>query len=146
VEQAIRVKAAFVENDPRDRLARHALNLGHTFAHAIEAATDYEVLHGEAVAIGLVAAARLGEELGFTPHETAERLRRLLLALALPVDPPPGLDPGRVLEAMDADKKRRDGRTALVVPVPGGAELLEGVEPELALRALFDRTPQGVPT
>jgi 3-dehydroquinate synthase len=140
------VKAAFVENDPRDRLARHALNLGHTFAHAIEAATDYEVLHGEAVAIGLVAAARLGEELGSTPQGTADGLRRLLLALALPVDPPPGLDPGRLLEAMDADKKRRDGRPAFVVPIPGGAELVEGLEPERALHALLDRTPEEVPT
>ena len=131
---------------PRDRLLRHALNLGHTFAHAIEAATQYEVLHGEAVAIGLVAAARLGEELGSTPHGPADRLRRLMLSLDLPVDPPPGLDLGRVVEAMDADKKRRDGRAAFVVPTSRGAELVEGVEPERAIRTLLDRAAQEVRT
>jgi len=146
VEQAIRVKAAFVEHDPRDRLLRHALNLGHTFAHAIEAATQYAVLHGEAVAIGLMAAARLGEELGSTPHGAADRLRRLMLSLDLPVDPPPGLDLGRVVEAMDADKKRRDGRAAFVVPTSRGAELVEGVEPERAICTLLDRAPQEVRT
>jgi 3-dehydroquinate synthase len=129
VEQAVRIKAGYVAADPRDRGVRRSLNLGHTFAHALESTTDYGISHGEAVSIGLVAAARLGAEHGVTDPGTAERLRSILDALGLPVEPASGLDPDAVVEAMGADKKRRSGSAVFVVPTPGGAALLEGIDP-----------------
>jgi 3-dehydroquinate synthase len=129
VEQAVRIKAGYVAADPRDRGVRRSLNLGHTFAHALESATGYGVSHGEAVSIGLVASARLGAEHAVTDPGTAERLRSILEALGLPVDPPSGPDPDAVVEAMAADKKRRSGSAVFVVPAPGGAALLEGIDP-----------------
>jgi 3-dehydroquinate synthase len=135
-EQAIRIKAAYVREDPFDRELRHALNLGHTFAHAVESATEYTVLHGEAVAVGLVAAARLGASLGLTDHALAPRLERLLSRLGLPVRPPEGVDPITVVDAFGADKKRRGRGLIFVVPGPGGAQLVEGVEPNEAVAAL----------
>ncbi len=140
VEQAVRIKAAYVAEDPRDAGLRHALNLGHTFAHGIEAASGYRVPHGEAVAAGLVAAARLGEDLGAAPPGTEARLERLLRRLGLPAAPPPDVDARRVRDAMASDKKRRGGQPVFVLPAPGGAELVEGLDLDRALAALF---PQG---
>jgi 3-dehydroquinate synthetase len=135
-EQAIRIKAAYVREDPFDRGLRHALNLGHTFAHAIESATRYSILHGEAVAIGLVASARLGASLGVTEEALAPRLERVLEGLGLPVRPPDGIDPSAVAEAFGADKKRRGVELAFVVPVPDGVQLVVGVDSQEAIGAL----------
>jgi shikimate kinase / 3-dehydroquinate synthase len=136
-EQAIRIKAAYVREDPFDRELRHALNLGHTFAHAIESATGYSILHGEAVAIGLVAAARLGSAaVHLSDGELAPRLERMLPRLGLPIRPPEGVDPIDVLEAFGADKKRRARGLTFVVPAPDGAHLVHEVDPEDALSAL----------
>jgi 3-dehydroquinate synthetase len=137
VEQAVRVKAAYVGADPLDRGLRRSLNLGHTFAHAIEAATGYAVPHGEAVAIGLAAAARLGASLGITDPALDARIRRTLEELGLPREPPEELDPARVTEAMRGDKKRRGAEVPFVVPTGGGAEVVEGVPPEQAISALL---------
>ncbi|HXF56381.1 MAG TPA: bifunctional shikimate kinase/3-dehydroquinate synthase [Actinomycetota bacterium] len=143
VEQAVRVKAAYVAADPEDGELRHSLNLGHTFGHGIEGATGYAVPHGEAVAVGLLAAARLGARAGVTDPALEGRLARLLRALGLPTRPPEGLDPGRVAAAMAGDKKRRAGRLVFVVPAPGGAALLEGVPMKEALEVLFAAEPDG---
>jgi 3-dehydroquinate synthase len=137
IEQAVRIKAAFVAADPRDRGVRRSLNLGHTFAHAIEAASGYDVSHGEAVAMGLVAASRLGSEHGVTDPQQEARVVSILESLELPVTPPAGLDPDALLEAMTVDKKRRSGSAVFVVPAPGGAALLEGIEPKEAISFLL---------
>jgi shikimate kinase/3-dehydroquinate synthase len=136
VEQAVRIKAAYVGSDPFDRDVRHSLNLGHTFAHAIESASGYGVAHGDAVAMGTVAAARLGERLGVTPAGSAERLSDLSVKLGLPDAVPPGTDRDAMIAAIGSDKKRRGERTVFVVPAPGGAVLVEGLDPGEALAAL----------
>jgi shikimate kinase/3-dehydroquinate synthase len=133
IEQAVRIKAAYVAADPRDKGLRKSLNLGHTFAHAIESASNHQVSHGEAVAIGLVAAARLGVEHGITDEQLPQRLVSILEKLELPVAPPPGLEASALVAAMAADKKRRSGRSVFVVPAEGGAVLLEGLEPAEAI-------------
>jgi shikimate kinase / 3-dehydroquinate synthase len=138
VEQAVRIKAAYVAADPADRGLRHSLNLGHTFAHAIESASGYAVAHGDAVAIGTVAAARLGERLGPTQPGTAVRLRATFARLGLPTDPPEGLDLVDLAAAAGSDKKRRGGRSVFIVPAAGGAALIEGLDPMDALRALWE--------
>ncbi len=139
VEQAVRIKAAYVAADPRDGGLRHSLNLGHTFAHAIESATGYGVPHGEAVAVGVVAAARLGEREGVTPPGSAARIRATFERLGLPVDLPAGVDAGAMVTAVSSDKKRRGDRAVFVVPAPGGAALIEGLDPTDALTILQPR-------
>jgi shikimate kinase / 3-dehydroquinate synthase len=136
VEQAVRIKAAYVAEDAADSGLRHSLNLGHTFAHGIESASDHAITHGQAVAIGLVAAARLGEEAGVTEPGTRDGLERVLGAIGLPTRIPPGLDAHRICHAMASDKKRTAGRAVFVVPATGGAALLDGVEIDHALEAL----------
>lgn len=135
VEQSLRVKAAYVAADPLDRGVRRALNLGHTYAHAIESASDYLVPHGDAVAIGLVAAARLGAFLGTCDPSLAVHVADVLQRLGLPTVAPP-LDEDRLLAALSADKKRAAGKARFVVPAEGGAALVTGVDPREALAML----------
>ncbi len=136
IEQAVRIKAAFVAADPRDTGMRQALNLGHTFAHAVEAASGYNVSHGDAVSIGLLAAARLGEALGEPAAELANQQRAALDHLGLP-QTAPRLSQERLRRALGADKKRRRGRLYFVIRSAGGTQLAEGVEPGQALAALY---------
>jgi shikimate kinase / 3-dehydroquinate synthase len=136
VEQAVRIKAGYVAQDPFDRGVRAALNLGHTFAHAIEAASMYEVSHGEAVAVGLLAAARLGTEAGLTPNGLEEQLTDLLVRLGLPAECP-DLPKEAVLAAMRSDKKWTSEGAAFIVPAARGAFVLDGVDLRDALAALY---------
>ena len=114
-------KAGIVAADEREAGARALLNLGHTFAHALEAEAGYsgDLLHGEAVAIGLVMAFDLSVELGHCPADDAARVRRHLAAVGLPTDI--GAIPGRswsvpgILAQMSRDKKVRDGRITFVL-------------------------------
>jgi 3-dehydroquinate synthase len=116
IEACCRHKAAIVARDERETGDRALLNLGHTFGHAIEAATGYStLLHGEAVAIGMVLAARLSARLGLAGNAPAARLTDLLARLGLPVAPPAGLDPRTLLGYMRLDKKNASGRLRLIL-------------------------------
>jgi 3-dehydroquinate synthase len=114
--RAIQVKADIVAGDPFERGDRAKLNLGHTFGHALEQLSHYELRHGDAVAIGLVCAARLAVLHGLADHETAERIERLIRHLQLPTRIPRQLCPGAILEAMQTDKKRVNGHLRFVLP------------------------------
>src|SRR6059036_990226 len=116
-----RLKAGVVERDERESALRHVLNYGHTIGHALEAATGYaRFAHGEAVALGIVAEARLALRLGVASQQTVLRQERLLAALGLPVRAP-AIDADRVLAAMTRDKKSKDGRVPFVLAPKIGA-------------------------
>lgn len=115
VLRSIQIKADVVSRDEREGGLREILNFGHTFGHALEAASAFALSHGEAVALGMVLEARLGEALGGTPSGTASQLAAALEAVELPTRPPEGLSPDRVLEFVRADKKVRDGRPRFVL-------------------------------
>jgi 3-dehydroquinate synthase len=108
LERACRIKAEVVGRDEREESGLRALlNFGHTVAHAVEACHGFrrEILHGEAVAIGMVHAARLSERLDLAPAGTRERLESLLVRLGLPVEIP-NYDRRAHLAAMQVDKKK----------------------------------------
>jgi shikimate kinase/3-dehydroquinate synthase len=114
IRRAVAVKITVVEQDRLESGIRAILNLGHTFAHAVEQVSGYRWKHGEAVAAGQVAAARLSERLGLCQPGLAEMVESVLAALGLPVryaDMPPG----PVWEAMTRDKKWRDGAATFVL-------------------------------
>ena len=136
-------KAGIVERDPLEKGERALLNLGHTFGHAIEAEQGYSgagrdaLVHGEAVAVGMVLAARLSATLGMAPQADTERLRALLLAYGLPVDVPAGLAPQALLERMRLDKKNLAGRLRLVLwRGIGKAEVVPDVDEARVLEVL----------
>jgi 3-dehydroquinate synthase len=112
---AIEVKRAIVERDPLERGEREILNLGHTIGHGVEAASDYALLHGEAVAIGLAGETRLAAHLGLAPADLAQRIETALKAAGLAVNYEGG-SAARVREAMGADKKRSGGRLRFALP------------------------------
>ncbi|MCL4683270.1 3-dehydroquinate synthase [Myxococcota bacterium] len=109
------IKADVVSQDEREAGLRLHLNFGHTLAHAVETLTGYRrILHGEAVAIGMVFAARRSEALGHAPAGTADRLSALLQRIGLPTEAPPF--PRRAyLSALRVDKKRTDAHVRFVV-------------------------------
>jgi 3-dehydroquinate synthetase len=115
VADAVRVKIDVVEEDPFEQGRRATLNLGHTFGHALELVSEYTLRHGEAVAIGLVAAANLAVALGRCDSALAERITHLLDRLGLPIRAP-GYDVDAVLHAMGHDKKRAGKRLRFVIP------------------------------
>src|SRR5690606_38828681 len=110
-----------VERDPLEHGERALLNLGHTFGHAIEAEQGYSgggsqaLVHGEAVAVGMVLAARLSARLGMASEADTARLEGLLQALELPTTVPPGLPAQALLGRMRLDKKNLAGRLRLVL-------------------------------
>ena len=126
--RAARVKLRIVREDPREAGPRRALNLGHTVGHALEAAADGGLTHGEAVAIGLVSAARLSAGLGVSEPGLVERIASALEALGLPTAPPPELDPVRVLAFARQDKKRRGGAVHAVLPVRPGETTIHSLD------------------
>jgi 3-dehydroquinate synthase len=110
VRRSVEIKAAVVGADERESGLRKTLNFGHTVGHAVEALSGFRLLHGEAVAIGMVVEAMIGERLGVSAEGTADRLRAALSALGLPVRVPGDQDPRRVLELTRVDKKARAGQ------------------------------------
>jgi 3-dehydroquinate synthase len=133
-----RFKAGVVARDERETGERALLNFGHTFGHALEAEAGYgTLLHGEAVAIGMVLAARLSTRLGMAEDADATRLRALLRRCGLPAEPPPGLPADALLARMRLDKKNRAGSLRLILwRGIGHAAIAEGVD-TMAVRAVL---------
>jgi 3-dehydroquinate synthase len=138
IRRCCELKAAVVAEDERERGRRALLNLGHTFGHAIETVTGYgEWLHGEAVAAGMVMAARLSERLGWIAPEVTGRLVRLLEAAGLPTVPPRAA-PQALREAMQMDKKVLGGRLRLVLFRALGEAVVTADVPEEAVAATLE--------
>ena len=116
VRRSVEIKAAVVAQDEREAGRRAILNFGHTVGHAIEATSRYEVLHGEAVAMGMVYEARLAESLGIAAAGTAQRNTGLLERLRLPVERPDGNRVDDLIEAMRAENKGRAGAIRFALP------------------------------
>lgn len=138
VARCCRLKAEVVQADEYEQSGRRAiLNYGHTFGHALETVTGYgRLLHGEAVGIGMMCAARLGAALGMVDAGLAARQRDLLTAFDLPVDVP-AVSLDAVLDAMQNDKKVTHGTLRFVLPVGmGQVRVVPAVEPALVRQAL----------
>ncbi len=116
VRRSVEIKAEVVAQDEHEKGRRAILNFGHTVGHAIEATSKYEVLHGEAVAIGMVYEGRIAESLGIAETGTAQRIRTVLERLHLPVARPDGSQVDDLIAAMRADKKVRAGEIRLALP------------------------------
>ncbi len=115
IERSCAIKAAIVGQDERESHVRAILNFGHTFGHAIEAATHYQAyLHGEAVGLGMLIAADLSQRLGLIDAITGGRIRALVERAGLPVAPP-RIGVARAAELMQMDKKVLAGTVRLVL-------------------------------
>ena len=136
------LKADVVEQDEQERTGiRAVLNYGHTFAHAFEALCGYgELLHGEAVSIGMVYASRLAQRQGLIDASITEQQIKLLESVGLPVRLPKtsDLDSDEILDRMKLDKKTTGGKLRFILPTRlGHVELFNDV-PEKEVRAVLD--------
>ena len=144
IARKVRYKAGVVARDETEQGERALLNLGHTFGHALETAGHYSaLLHGEAVAIGMVLAARLSERLGMGNAADTTRLQRLLERLGLPVAVPAGSDAQQLLALMRLDKKNTAGTLRLILwRGIGAAEIVGGVAEDAVLGTLDEAAAQ----
>jgi 3-dehydroquinate synthase len=135
VSRSCEIKATVVAKDERERGLRAILNFGHTFGHAIEAATGYQTyLHGEAVGLGMLAAADLSHRAGLIDGAVRGRVRDILKKAGLPTDTP-RLGAARTLELMQMDKKVLGGSVRLVLLERLGRAVVTGDYPPAALEA-----------
>ena len=119
VRRAARVKIRVVEEDPFERRGpREALNFGHTLGHGIEANSNFQIPHGEAVALGMVAESALAEKIGVAETNLCERLTGILTAYGLPIRHTAPVE--KILSFVQSDKKRRGGRVKWALPVAAG--------------------------
>jgi 3-dehydroquinate synthase len=137
LERSAAAKARVVAADEREGGLRAILNYGHTLGHVVETLCGYGTwLHGEAVAIGMVAAGAIALELGLWSPEQQRRQVALIAAAGLPGHWP-SLDPEAVLACLQVDKKVRDGRVRFVLPTGiGSVEIRDDVDSATVLRAL----------
>jgi 3-dehydroquinate synthase len=136
VERNVRIKAEVVSRDEREGGLRMLLNFGHTLAHAVEALQRYrKLLHGEAVAIGMVYAARRSEDLGFAPSGSADRIEALCRRFDLPTEVP-AHPRSAYLQALRVDKKKRDAHIHFVVLEEIGRARTVPLEPSEVAAAL----------
>jgi 3-dehydroquinate synthase len=143
VVRSIEIKAGIVAQDARETGLRQVLNFGHTVAHALEAHSGYALLHGEAVAIGMVAEAWIAEACGLAGRGLHDAVAGILEGCALPTTIPADLTTDALLEVMQADKKVRAGTVRFALPsrlgamarAPDGAWTIE-VDARLTRQAL----------
>jgi 3-dehydroquinate synthase len=134
------IKAAVVEEDEKDSGLRNILNFGHTVGHGIETASSFALCHGEAVAIGMVAAGRIAVELSLCAEAETERLKALLLRAGLPVAVPDGIDIEVVLSAMTRDKKIAKGKLRFILPTRIGEVVIRSDVPMDLVREAIVRS------
>jgi 3-dehydroquinate synthase len=151
VATSCRAKALVVAEDEREAGRRALLNLGHTFGHALELETGFgdDLLHGEAVAIGMTLAFEMSARLGLAPVVDARRVRHHLATIGLPTDldlfARRGTDTESLIRHMRTDKKVRDGRLTFVLAHGIGRAFVTGEVEEAAVRAMLDDALAGSP-
>jgi len=137
VEASVRLKAAAVSGDEREGGQRALLNYGHTLGHALETLGNHELLHGEAVAIGISYAAEVAREMGRIDDARVGEHRAVLAGYDLPMLPPGSPSFDSIEPLLARDKKALDGVT-FILDGPGGCEVVTKVDAEI-LRASYER-------
>ena len=136
VAKSAQIKAEIVESDERDMGLRNILNFGHTIGHAVESSTNFQVAHGQAVAIGMVAAAMIASELNILDSGNVTRLKKLLEKAGLTTKLPP-VEVKQVIQTMRYDKKVQNGKIRFVLPRNIGQVFITGdVSPAIVEKVL----------
>ena len=120
LQKALEVKINIIQQDPFERNERAKLNLGHTIGHGVEAASNYRLRHGEAIAIGLYGEALLAEQIGIADSGLSSKIEKQLASLGLPTKCP-GLSTIQIKQLMSTDKKKKSGNLYFTLPTSIGA-------------------------
>ena len=140
--ESLKTKQHFVEEDETEQHMRALLNLGHTFGHALEImfTKDEKLIHGEAIAIGMVLAAKYAEHIGLMCHEATQRIVDLLEIVALPTAMPAGTDLTQMVDIMKKDKKNLHDTISLILPQKiGAASIHQNINPHHILLFLEEQ-------
>jgi 3-dehydroquinate synthase len=145
VSRCCSIKAGIVEKDEKEHGIRSILNYGHTVGHALESLTEYTAYtHGEAIAIGMIAAARISRDIGATGPETVAQHESMIRAFGLPDEFPRSISPASILKQIGADKKRMAGRARWILARRiGEVFVTSDVPADIVLRALVGMTAPG---
>jgi 3-dehydroquinate synthase len=136
--RSCQAKANVVSKDEKEAGLRAILNYGHTIGHAVESLTGYRLVnHGEAVAIGMVAAGQLAVELQMWNQEDAARQNALIQKAGLPTQLPDGLDIEAIINALQTDKKVKAGKVRFVLPTQMGAVTVTDQVPSDTIRQVL---------
>ena len=127
VKRAMAVKIKVIEEDPYEKGFRAALNLGHTVGHAVELVSKFELRHGEAIAIGMIAEAKYADRIGVASKGLTEQISEVLSQLGLPVEIPVDMPRGDIISAMRMDKKKNAKAIRFALPAEIGRVELVGV-------------------
>jgi len=142
VKRAMAVKIKVIEEDPYEKGFRAALNLGHTVGHAVELVSKFELRHGEAIAIGMVAEAKYAERIGIASKGLAGIISKVLSDLGLPVEIPDDMPRGEIIHAMRMDKKKNAKSIRFALPVEiGKVELVEVEDLESVIASEAKQSP-----
>lgn len=126
VQKSAQAKINIVESDPEEKGARKVLNFGHTFGHAIEQSSDYDLLHGEAIAIGMVLANKIAQKLGKQTEETGKKIEELLKKWKLPCEIPSGIKVEDLIDLIKKDKKKSGDKISFIIATEmGESEIVE---------------------
>tara|TARA_B100000315_G_scaffold259107_1_gene313655 strand:+ start:505 stop:1596 length:1092 start_codon:yes stop_codon:yes gene_type:complete len=137
IEASCKIKASIVSKDELEKGLRSVLNYGHTIGHALESLTGYEKYkHGEAVAIGMVAAAFISHEVGLCDKKDVERIKALIESFDLPTQLPE-ISPEKILSALYYDKKVKNDKVKLIlIKKPGSVVIRDDIPDEIMLKSL----------
>jgi 3-dehydroquinate synthase len=134
IVRSVQAKADVVSQDEREAGLRAILNYGHTIGHAVESLTSYsQFVHGEAVAIGMVAAGKIAQQLNMWTKDEALRQQQLIIKTGLPIDVPSQVDPHKIIESLQGDKKVKDGRVRFILPTKIGKVIITDQVPSTAI-------------
>ena len=137
IKRCCEIKAEVVAQDEREGGLRAILNYGHTFGHAVELLSNFEIAHGAAVSIGMAVAVELGVMTNRISKDYAERQNALLTKLGLPVRIPSGYDPEKIYGAMLHDKKTLGSKVKLILPSGDGAvSIVDDIDRDLIIQAI----------
>ena len=132
VEACCRIKKSIVEIDEKDQGLRHILNFGHTLGHALETMSQYTITHGEGVALGMIAAARLSEKMGYLESNEAKRIEALIREAGLPCKIPETFFADNIIAALQMDKKKKGDIIRFVLLKKIGMPFIIGsIKPEM---------------
>ena len=136
--RSCQAKADVVSKDEKEAGLRAILNYGHTVAHAVESLTGYSVVnHGEAVAIGMVAAGEIAAKLGMWKEEEVQRQNALIEKAGLPTKLPAGLDIGEIIQSLQLDKKVKAGKVRFILPTQIGEVIITSEVPSEVIREVL---------
>jgi len=130
IQKSAQAKVNIVRQDVKEKGVRKILNFGHTFGHAAESKSEYELLHGEAISIGMVYANKVAQKLGKQTPETGQKIKVLLEKFDLPTELPEGMTVQDLLPYMAKDKKSSDGTISFIIAPEMGKHEVVKLTPE----------------